>query len=444
VSDSGERSYQTRTATTQRPTFAKVDSFTLRIVGGPDKGTSFESDGSRLRIGTHETADFRLSDQASSRFHCEILSGPKGAPVLVDLGSRNGTRLDDVWIERAPLHSGSTISVGDSAILFELGEEPHELPLYDAEEFGLMVGESTAMRSLFYQLERAAATDASVLLLGETGTGKELAAESLHLTSARRDRPFVCVDCASLTPTLIESELFGHRKGSFTGASTDRSGAFVEGDGGTVFLDEIGELPSKLQSHLLRVLERRQVKAIGADHYQDVDVRIVAATNRDLREEVSAGRFRSDLYFRLAVLPVELPALRDRRDDIPKLVVHMASTLSSDPEAAKLFKRHEVLSRLKRYSWPGNVRELRNYVERSLALRRAAPLDGQEQAQSDEPVIDASISYKEAREDWLSSFEIRYLRALLEAHEGNISAAARAAGIDRAYLYRLLWRHKLK
>jgi DNA-binding NtrC family response regulator len=302
------------------------------------------------------------------------------------------------------------------------------------------------MRRAFALLERAATSDATVLLEGETGTGKEVAAESIHMESARRDGPFVVVDCAAIPQELLESELFGHEKGSFTGAMSAREGAFEAASGGTIFLDEIGELGLDLQPRLLRVLERKQVKKVGSNRYVPVDVRVVAATNRNLWREVNERRFRSDLYYRLAVVEVRLPPLRERREDLAKLVEHLLSTLgAAGSEGATSLVTDSFLAELARHEWHGNVRELRNYLERCLALRERLPL-GQDavDAPAHGDLPDVNQPLKIARERWTRILERRYVEAVLARHGGNVAAAAREAGVDRMHFYRLLWRYGLR
>jgi two-component system, NtrC family, response regulator GlrR len=306
------------------------------------------------------------------------------------------------------------------------------------------------MRRALTTLERVANSDATVLLEGETGTGKEIAAESIHMGSARRDGPFVVVDCAAIPQNLLESELFGHEKGAFTGASSGRQGAFEAASGGTIFLDEIGELGIDLQPRLLRALERRHIKRVGSNTYVPVDVRVVAATNRDLRREVSAGRFRSDLYYRLAVVEVRIPPLRERRDDLPILVEAILDGLDAHAHpTAQRMRQPAFFADLEHHEWPGNVRELRNYLERCLAMRDVVPMDispPREEAVGDVEanLPDTTQPLKIARERWTQIMERRYLEVLLARHQGNVAAAARDAGVDRMHFYRLLWRHELR
>jgi DNA-binding NtrC family response regulator len=283
-----------------------------------------------------------------------------------------------------------------------------------------------------------------VLLEGETGTGKEEAARSIHDAGVRAAAPFVVVDCGALSSTLVESQLFGHVRGAFTGADQDRPGAFVEGDGGTVFLDEIGELDLALQPKLLRVIEERTVQPVGSTTRRPVDVRIVAATRRSLREEVNAARFRSDLYFRLAVVRVVLPPLRDRPEDIPLLVPRLLEHLGADDDAVARLTTSEVVGRMQAHAWPGNVRELRNYLELSAVVGDVAPGDGGGEAAGFESALDPRLSYAKARARAIAVFERQYLTSLLAHHGGNVSAVARASGMNRTYLHELLRKHGLR
>jgi two-component system, NtrC family, response regulator GlrR len=422
---------------------ALVRRFRLLVVTGPDSGINCTSAGKRAVIGTHESADLVVNDRTVSRFHCDITLAD-GRAVIRDLGSRNGTLVDGVSVVQGHLRSGATLTLGRTQVRFDLGSDHVKIPLYDRERFGLMVGRSLSMRAAFALLERAAGSHATVLLEGETGTGKEAAAESIHREGARRQGPFVVVDCGAIPPDLMESELFGHERGAFTGAVTAREGAFEAANRGTIFLDEIGELATDLQPKLLRALERREVKRVGSNKYVPVDVRVIAATNRNLRAEVNEHRFRSDLYYRLAVLEIRLPPLRERADDLPPLVEHILASqdMSDRPEAA-LVRTPAFLADLSRHPWPGNVRELRNYLERCLVLHEQTPI-APVNADDGVPVVDTTQPLKVARERWTRAFERRYLEEILRRHDDNVTAAARAAGIDRIYFYRLLWRHGLR
>jgi DNA-binding NtrC family response regulator len=426
------------------PRQTSVRRFWLSVTQGPDAGATFTSAGERAVLGTHESADFVLTDPAVSRFHCEIVPAD-GRVSVRDLGSLNGTLVNGVRVREAFLHDGAALALGKTELRFELRSEEVALPLSERDAFGTMVGRSVAMRRVFALLQRAAECDATVLLEGETGTGKEAAAESIHLESARKNEPFLVVDCGSIPPDLLESELFGHEKGAFTGASVAREGVFEAASGGTIFLDEIGELGLELQPKLLRVLERREVKRVGGNAYVGVDVRVVAATNRDLKAAVNDRRFRSDLYYRLAVLEVRLPPLRERVEDLPALVEHLLGLLRAGDraEAAEL-RTDAFISNLAQHAWPGNVRELRNYIERCLALRERLPLAGQAVVADAPPSADANLPLKVARERWNRRFEREYLQQMLDRHGGNGAAAARAAQVDRMHFYRLLWRHGLR
>jgi DNA-binding NtrC family response regulator len=411
--------------------------FELVGVDGPAAGVAWSSSGSTCAIGVHESNDVVLADTAVSRFHCELRL-ERDEVRIHDMGSTNGTLLDGVPVIVGIVRDGSVLQLGRSTLRFQLGTGSNRVPVSSRTEFGRLVGSSWAMRACFAVLERAAASDATVLVEGESGTGKEGAASSLHEHSRRAGKPFVVIDCGAIPADLLESELFGHEKGAFTGATERRVGAFEAADGGTIFLDEIGELPTELQPKLLRVLEQREVRRLGGNATRRIDVRIVAATNRDLRAEVNAGRFRADLYFRIAVVKVVLPSLRARPDDLPLLVERIVAGLDLPAERAARLRDPRFVASLGRGAWPGNVRELRNYLERCAVLDELAD-QPQENPQPDEPVL----GYQQARDQVLAEFERRYVEQLLAVHGGNVSAAARASGIDRTYFHRLMRRHKM-
>ena len=416
-----------------------VRQFRLLVSDGPDRGVRYETGRERVVLGTHKSADLLLHDATMSRFHCEIAL-VDGQPILTDLGSRNGSAVDGVPVLRAPLRDGATLLLGRTRLRFEIGDEKVKVPLSERERFGLLVGRSHAMRAAFARLEHAAGSDTPVLLLGETGTGKDLAAESIHQASARHEGPFVIVDCGALAPSLIESELFGHERGAFTGADRDRTGAFEAAHGGTLFLDEIAELGLELQPKLLRVLERREVQRIGSSRRRRIDIRVIAATNRSLRTEVNARRFRSELYYRIAVLEVVLPPLRERLDDLPTLVESLLASFGEVAPGARAFLRSPAfLEELRRHRWAGNVRELRNYLECCLATQDGAQLRPPS-GRHEELGVDGSAPLRLAHERWLRS----YLEDLLRRHGDNATSAARAAGIARSQLYRLLARCGLR
>ena len=416
-----------------------VSKFTLTAVEGDSDGATWESTTDRCAIGSHQSNDFVLSDPTVSRFHCELWLDDEGARVR-DLGSRNTTRVDGVRVTEGWLRNGSLLRVGRTVLRFDVGQKRNRLAVSEKQEFGTMVGVSVALRTVFAQLEKASQKDVTVMVEGETGTGKEEAAASIHQCSPRAEGPFVVVDCGAIPPNLLESELFGHEAGAFTGAQGRRIGAFEEASGGTIFLDEIGELPLEMQPSLLRVLERREVRRVGSNNYVPVDLRVVAATNRELRREVSAGRFREDLYYRLAVIRVVLPPLRSRPEDIPMLVERILSTLRVDDETAVRLRSPEFVAGLRNGAWPGNVRELRNYLERCTVFEDTEGMPAEAVADLSR-IVDPSLPYAEARRRVLEQFEGSYAQALVDLHGGNVSKAAREAGMGRSYLHRLLRRH---
>ncbi|MBW2312389.1 MAG: sigma-54-dependent Fis family transcriptional regulator [Deltaproteobacteria bacterium] len=322
--------------------------------------------------------------------------------------------------------------------------------LKEAYSFDKIIGGSVPLREVLELVKKVSRTEANILITGESGTGKELIARSIHTNSGRSHRPFVPVDCASLPENLLESELFGHEKGAFTGAHVTRSGIFEYANGGTLFLDEIGELTVALQSKLLRVLQERQVRRLGGRRLLDVDVRIVSATNQNLENAMEKGRFREDLFYRINVITISLPSLRERKDDIPLLAHHYLRhfTKGSKNEVRGISKR--AMELMESYHWPGNVRELQNVMERAVSLTDSeilGPEDLPEQIrlirQSDPFVLPAGSNYKTAKREWTDSFERRYLQALLARHNGNISKAALEAQVNRKTIHRLLKRHRL-
>jgi transcriptional regulator with GAF, ATPase, and Fis domain len=412
----------------------------LAIVAGPRAGAEHVFAAERIVIGADPRADVVIDDAAMSRFHCELRLAD-GRVVVRDLGSRNGTVVDRVPVVEAPLRDGAVLALGRSELRFSYGNREVELALSRREQFGRMRGGSIPMRAAYAVLEAAAASQGTVLIQGESGTGKELAAEAIHAEGARRDGPFVVVDCGAIPSGLLEAELFGHEAGAFTGATTARVGAFEAAAGGTVFLDELGELALELQPKLLRVLDRHEIQRVGGVHRVPVDVRVIAATNRDLKAEVNAGRFRADLYFRIAVLTVTLPPLRERLTDVPVLVDAIVDALGArDSEIARALRGGALLPELLRHSWPGNVRELKNYVEACVARQERAL----EPVATAEPAIDITQPLRLVRERWTRHVERRYLEQVLAAHGGNVSAAARAAGVDRVHFHRLLVRAGLR
>jgi transcriptional regulator with GAF, ATPase, and Fis domain len=413
--------------------------------GGRPASRLVIQEGELCRIGSHPSNEVVLDDPRVSRFHCR-LSRDAGGVRLVDAGSLNGTRLGGARILDAYLPlPDCRIELGASVVrIRELGSaSSSELP--EEPRFGSLHGESRAMRRLFALLDRVAQSDATVLIEGESGTGKEVVATEIVQHGPRADGPLIIVDCGAISPSLVESELFGHVRGAFTGADRERVGAFEAASGGTVFLDEIGELPLDLQPKLLRALEAREIRRVGETSPRKVDVRVIAATNRDLEREVNQRRFREDLYFRLSVVKVRVPPLRERLEDLGILVTVLLESLG-ESGAARLFTP-EVLADMASYDWPGNVRELRNYVERAVVLQATAPAARRKDSSFPAPPDgrpDLDIPFKVAKEGVVGAFERSYLAALLEWSGGNVSRAARKAGLDRIHLHRLIQRYGLK
>jgi two-component system response regulator GlrR len=421
----------------------KVPRLTLEIVEGEDAGKKVPAEQTFVSVGTHPSNDVVLADPTVSRFHCEIACTEQGVLVR-DVGSSNGTEVDAVRVREAYLRHGSRIRLGGTLILIHVAADLASVPLSEKTSMGQLVGTSAIMRSVFTLLERCADSDSGVLLEGESGTGKEEAAFTLHAHSARSKKRFVVVDCGAIAPSLFESELFGHERGAFTGANQTRAGAFESAQGGTVFLDEIGEIPLDLQPKLLRVLEDRTVQRVGSTKRRKVDVRVIAATNRDLRAEVNAGRFRSDLFYRLAVLRVRLPALRERAEDLPVLVKSLLGRLGASDEQLTRFASRNFLEWLRYATWPGNVRELRNHLERCLALDAPFPTSQSDVTAATEVRPTGTLpEYPEARKRAIETFEADYLQALVDRYHDNLSRGARECGIDRGHLHRLLARHKI-
>jgi len=420
-----------------------IECFRVRVVEGRDTGLVAESSGVELTIGVARGNHLRLSDPTVSRHHCAFVLTAEGVEVS-DLDSTNGTTLGGYRIRSAFAAHGAMVGVGETMLAFEETSEKVSEPLSRLRRFGPVLGQSDLMRRLFALAERVAATDSTVLLEGETGTGKGLFAGALHGASPRAGRQFVVVDCGALPRNLIESELFGHEKGSFTGARATRAGMFEAASGGTVFLDEVGELPLDLQPKLLRVLENREVRRIGSEVRHPVDIRIIAATNRDLRRDVNSGAFRSDLWYRLNTFRLVMPPLRERREDIPLLVARFHSQLVEDPTAAP---PPDLVAAMQRGSWPGNVRELRSAVERAVifddpsAWNRDDQIEGTGSGPAD---FDPSVPFRAAKLHAVSRWECAYLEELMRRAGGNLSRAARAAKMDRGHLRDLLHRHAIR
>jgi transcriptional regulator with GAF, ATPase, and Fis domain len=439
---------------------AQADELLLVVVSGSARGKRVRL-GERLTVGKAADNDLVLPDDTVSRHHCELERTSLGI-IVRDLGSTNHTRVGRTAVREAVIESGSTIVVGSVELL--LRGEPNRTQVLPSEatNFGEALGTSLSMRQIFGVLERIAPTDASVLLEGETGTGKDVLARSIHQISSRKEHPFVVVDCGAISYNLIESELFGHERGAFTGAVAARQGAFEIAGQGTVFLDEVGELPLDVQPKLLRVLESGEFRRVGGNKPMHAAARIVAATKRNLKEEVERGKFREDLYFRLSVVPISVPPLRTRREDVPALVEQFLELARKrDPGASAISLTRETVTALAAHDWPGNVRELRNVLDRAIYIAAAGgereirlvdlpvspgSISGSPASAPNAgyPAFDSEKSYREIRADFESEFERRYVAWLLDRHSGNISAAAREAKMDRKHLYDLARKRGLR
>lgn len=411
----------------------------LRItLNGAALGTrSVVIDNGSLRMGSHDSNDYVIKSAFASSFHCVIFARENGWFVR-DLDSKNGTFLNDVRTVEAAISPPAVLRVGDAHLKLE-----SQLSQEIERSLTSLVGESAVMMRLKNEVTRFAATQAPVLVHGESGTGKELIARALHDQSPRKEAPFVAINCGALTDNLVESELFGHIKGAFTGASDRRMGAFLSANGGTLFLDEIGELPLELQPKLLRVLESGELKAVGEDKVRKVDVRLLTATHRDLKQAVAEGRFREDLYHRLSVLVIEVPPLRKRREDILALAHYFMNQMAPKERHVKLSEDTEKA--LLNHPLSGNARELRNMILRGLVLTQSnvllpedLGLSVEAKAPSSAPVFTLPESPKE-----LNHFEKQAIISALKEAEGSRTKAAKTLGIARSTLYRKLEEHGL-
>lgn len=422
----------------------------LTIASGDNKGKEFVITRPIIRVGTRKDNEIVLKDDTMSRIHFEIHQTKDGY-LLQDAGSLNGVFINGVRVKEAYLTSGSVIRAGKTEMKFLPQDETFEIHPSKKNRFANLIGGSTVMRKIYTIIEKIAPTDVTVIVEGESGTGKELIASAVHEKSKRVKKPFVVFDCSAVAENLIESELFGHEKGAFTGATGMRQGAFELADGGTVFLDEIGELNIELQPKLLRVLESRTVRRVGGDRAIPIDVRVIAATNRNLEAEVKKGTFREDLFYRLNVVPIYLPPLRKRKDDIAMLVeAFIAQHNEASPEHPVEGITSSALELLQSYDWPGNVRELKNTIMRAISFlegKQITPEDIPERVRV--PITKAELDirddlgFKDAKEQWVASFEKQYLAELLKKNNYNISAAAKEAGIDRKSVQRLIRKYNL-
>jgi DNA-binding NtrC family response regulator len=414
-------------------------SIELVVIDGVDRGRRVVVPPSGLRIGTAPSAHFRLNDRSVSRLNCELQWRPDGALRVWDSGSTNGTFVDGIRVRDADVVPGATVRVGATSIRFVAGDSPMVLPVSTRDRLGPMVGGSLEMRRVYALIERIAPTEMTVLIQGDTGTGKELVAREIHEHSPRASGAFVAVDCGAIAPNVIESELFGHVRGAFSGAVSDRRGLFEEADGGTLFLDEIGELPINLQAKLLRALEAREIRRVGGNSARKVNVRVIAATNRGLARSVNEGSFREELYYRLAVGEIYLPPLHARRGDIPLLAAHFYRQFSGKDDPIP----ESLLSALLTRSWPGNVRELRNFIERCVSLgwqEPAAAETGSQLIAGLDALVPLQLPMKDARQAWMEQFERAYVTGQLRRTDGNVTRAAESAGVSRRFFQRAMVR----
>ena len=451
----------------------------VAVTKGLDAGQAIESAGTTLRVGTGETVDLRLQDNTVSREHCEIELNERGFRIR-DMSSTNGIRIQNLRVYDVSSAAPLELALGETTLTITPLAEAETRERTSIGRFGALLGESTKMRELFAILARVAVTDLTVLVEGETGTGKELVAQTIHAASARADNPFVVFDCSAVAANLIESDLFGHERGAFTGASTARSGALEDADHGSLFLDEIGELPLELQQKLLRCLQSGEFKRVGGRKLQKTDVRVIAATHRNLRAEVAAGKFREDLYYRLEGVPIHVPPLRERLEDLPLLVDHFLS--QTDPQATTRSLPAGALDMFRAHRWPGNVRELRNVVRRMQMLPELAfqieprinatttPAESAATSTPATPARSGPALHVEARvvprllswrnndkaqlaPDWLpleaarrefqDAFELDYLEALKRLSGGIKARAATWAGVSRQAIQKLARKHDL-
>lgn len=421
----------------------RLEGFSITVLEGPDAGASFRARTSEVSIGTAAANDLVLKDPTVSRHHFSVTATPEGL-YLRDLGSSNGTFIGSVRIQSGYLDGEVRVRVGRTTLRIDVSDDDICEALSPEDRFGTLIGSSSAMRRIFAALPRLAQSDSTVLLEGETGTGKGVLAAAIHEASSRAAKPFVVLDCAAIAPTLIESELFGHVKGSFTGAMVDRAGAFEQASGGTIFIDEIGELPLDMQPKLLRVLEERTVKRVGGNQRIKIDARVIAATNRDLRTEVNRNAFRADLFYRLNVVRIHIPPLRERTGDIERLARHFHAELVPEKPISD-----DLLDYLRRQPWPGNVRELRAAVERAILFEDPALLaldqpTNAEMKPRDEEIFDPRLSFRMAKQRAADRWEKEYMKALMAAAKDNLSEASRLAKMDRSHLRTLLRKYGLR
>ncbi|MFO0590389.1 MAG: sigma 54-interacting transcriptional regulator [Polyangiaceae bacterium] len=423
----------------------RFERFSLTVIEGPNAGVTLRAQSPEVSVGTAPANDLVLADPTVSRHHFSLTASPEGL-LLHDFGSSNGTWIGNTRLLTGYVDDGARLRVGRTTIRVDVLDEDICEVLSPEDRFGSLLGKSDAMRRIFGALPRIAQSESTVLLEGETGTGKGVLASAIHDASARAEGPFVVLDCTAIAPTLIESELFGHVKGAFTGASTDRAGAFEQAKGGTIFIDEIGELPLDMQPKLLRALEERTVKRVGGAQRIKLDARVIAATNRDLRAEVNRGSFRADLFYRLNVVRLHVPPLRERQGDVEQLARHFHAELCPDRPIPD-----SLLEAFRRQPWPGNVRELRAAVERAvlfddpvlLALSTHTP-SFSEAPGPETPAFDPDVPYRVSKQRSADLWEERYVKELIARAKGNVSEASRMARMDRSHLRTLLRKYDIK
>lgn len=443
------------------PELISLRKYQLVVIGKDGNRRKYELGKKKnFKIGKKADNDIVINnDKTVSRSHVEIECTDDNQYLLRDLNSTNGTSINGMKVKEAFLTQGDLIIIGETQVEFQTFDERVQIEPSQNNFFGEMVGRSRKMRQIFGILERISPSQATVIIEGETGTGKELVAKAIHENSLRKNKPFVVFDCSAVAPNLIESELFGHTKGSFTGAIKDRLGAFETASGGTLFLDEIGELSIDLQPKLLRALEEREIKRVGSTQSVKVDVRVICATNRNLKDEVQAETFREDLYYRLSVVKIQLPSLRERLEDIPliieKLLMNARYNRKPDGQYYVMRVEDDAIKVLQRYQWPGNVRELNNIIERAVSFATDGKIQGKdlqfvfnEVDSGDEATVRMNLvnvdrPFKEVKQEIVESFEKEYLQELLEKNKGNVSKAAREARIDRKHLRNLLIKYGL-
>ncbi len=449
-----EKVFETKTEllkVEETPEVVSLRKCQLVVADGKDRGKKISLTQNVTKVGKRDTNDLVLSDKTVSRLHFEI-EYTSDSYLLRDLGSTNGTFLNGSRVKEAYLAPGDLIKAGNTSMEFVAYDEKVKIEPSTKDFFGLLVGKSQKMRQIFAIMEKISPSLATVIIEGETGTGKDLVARAIHEHSQRKGKEFVVFDCSAVAPNLIESELFGHERGSFTGAVRSRRGAFEAAHGGTIFLDEIGELTLDLQPKLLRALEGREIKRVGSNTPIKTDLRVICATNRNLKKEIEGGRFREDLYYRLSVVKIILPPLRDRPEDIEPIVARLLETgaYNKQPDGSLKVTRvdDDAIKLLNRYSWPGNVRELANIIERAVSFVEGdtitrshldfifAEIEHGEEM-TERMRIDASLPFKDAKQQVVEEFEKKYLEDLLQQHNYNLSKASREAKIDRKHLRNL-------